>query len=344
VDLDLGGKPLHARSLEVTLADAGSGRWRARGVVFDLRKCGFVPVGGDLQTAGVIHHMQVDAQVERSSLRLEQIEVAQPAVAFEASPVSGGESCRDPAARVRGLAGSPLDAEFARRAAGEIGGPRGCTHVLTLVQLVGATLPWARQREHACLGGPPERAPGERVFRRVLVFDGALAGGQLELAAQLSDILFRPSPERAPPLDRLAEELELRLQARIEPQTQRLVALRGARRRRGVEDLESAAWADLATQLEGLEGLALRAGVGREILRQQAERGSEGPLLDALLNLTPAFFQCLANISERGPLEAKHTPSVLGMAGPPDSCFMWRRGGGLDRARGEGGGGQEADS
>jgi hypothetical protein len=336
VDLDLGGQPLHARSLEVTLAEAGCGRWRARGVLLDLRKRGFVPVGGDLQTAGVIHHMQVDAEVERASGRVEEIAVAQPAVAFEASPVSAGESCRDPAARIAGLTGSVLDDGFARLAAGEIGGPRGCTHVLTLVQLVAATLPWARQREEARLGGPAARSPGERVFRRVLVFDGALAGGQLELAAQLGDLLFRPAPAHAPPLDRLAEELELRLLARIDPPTQRLVALHGARRRRGVEDLEQAAWVDLSPELEGLEGMPLRAGAAREILRQQAERGGERPLLDVLLNLTPAFFQCLANVSERGPLEARRSPSVLGMAGPPDSCFMWRRGGGLDRAR-EGG-------
>jgi hypothetical protein len=59
-----------------------------------------------------------------------------PAVAFEPSATTRGESCRDPVDRIRALAGTRLDDAFARRLGEEIGGPRGCSHVLTLAHLV----------------------------------------------------------------------------------------------------------------------------------------------------------------------------------------------------------------
>ena len=56
------------------------------GVVLDLRKRGLVPMGGDLQTAGVIHHMKVAARVDTGGPGFEWIRAEQPTVAFEASP------------------------------------------------------------------------------------------------------------------------------------------------------------------------------------------------------------------------------------------------------------------
>jgi hypothetical protein len=61
----------------------------------------------------------------------------------------------------------------------------------------------------------------------------------------------------------------------------------------------------------------------------------ERPLLAVLLNLAPAFFQCLAVVSDDWPRRAASEPSVLGIGGQPDSCYMWRRGGALDGLRAE---------
>jgi hypothetical protein len=41
----------------------------------------------------------------------------------------------------------------------------------------------------------------------------------------------------------------------------------------------------------------------------------------------------LAALSEKWPALALQSSSAIGMGGIPDSCFMWRRGGALDRAR-----------
>src|SRR5262245_51940015 len=122
--LDHRGHPLHSRALSVTLSQRADGRLDARAALLDLRKRGFVPVGGELQSSGIIHHMLLDAIVDPATARLEKISAAQPSVAFEPSPASKGESCRDLAWRVEALAGATLDDGFAKRAGIEIGGPR----------------------------------------------------------------------------------------------------------------------------------------------------------------------------------------------------------------------------
>ena len=131
VELDPAGPPLHTRSLSLTLHQSDEGRLVAEAMLLDLRKRGFVPVGGDLQGSGVIHHMQVRAALDAATCEVREIDVLQPTVPFEPSAATDGESCRDPARRLQALVGRRVDDGFASRANDEAGGPRGCTHVLT---------------------------------------------------------------------------------------------------------------------------------------------------------------------------------------------------------------------
>jgi hypothetical protein len=333
VELDLRGHPLHTRALSLELRQRADGALGAAGVLLDLRKRSFVPVAGDLQAAGVLHHMQIAAVLDPATLELLSIEVAQPSVAFEPSAVTAGESCRDPAPRLQALVGARLDDGFARRLGSEIGGTRGCTHVLTLAQLLGATLPWVRDWEAGQPAAAPARAPGERIFRRDLVIDGARGERGLALAAQLQDLHLRPAPPVAFPSDRFAGQLELRLLAEIDGAHFALASARGAERWRARGELERAAWRPLDAELAGLPGLSLRPGVTAELVRRFAERPAQRPLLALLLNLTPAFYQCLACSEEDRALEPLRRPSLVGLSGTPDSCYMWRRGGALDRRR-----------
>jgi hypothetical protein len=127
-----GVRPIHSRTLDVEVCDTGDGAWVARGELVDLRKSGFAPVAGDLQMSGLLHHMRVHARIDPHTGILEEIDAEQPVVAFESSSLSCGESCRDPVDRIRALAGSTVASGFARHLNETIGGPRGCTHVLTL--------------------------------------------------------------------------------------------------------------------------------------------------------------------------------------------------------------------
>jgi hypothetical protein len=59
-------------------------------------------------------------------------------------------------------------------------------------------------------------------------------------------------------------------------------------------------------------------------------------LLDTLLMLAPALIQCAAAVSDAFVEAARTAPSLVGLGGLEDSCYMWRRGGVLACARADG--------
>jgi hypothetical protein len=334
VQLDLRGHPLHTRALSVVLAARADGRLDVRGSLTDLRKRGFVPVAGDLQTMGIVHHMLLDAIVDPATATLDAITAAQPAVAFEPSAATEHESCRDPIGRVAALAGTRLDADFPRQVSAAIGGPRGCSHLVTLAHLLASTaaaaLAWDCERH----GGAPPRPAGERVLRRDLTIDGhELASGRVDLAIQLQDLLFTPAPALAPPMERFGGQLEVRLLAEVDVINFTLTGVSGAERRRGLADLETAVWQPRDDVLAGLAGLRLTSGATAALLTRLGAAPGDRPLLDALLMLAPALIQVVAALSEGWAAAYKASPSVVAMGGLPDSCYMWRREGALTRRR-----------
>jgi hypothetical protein len=334
VRLDVNGHPLHTRALSVTLTRRADGRVAVRGTILDLRKRGLVPVAGDLQGTGIIHHMLLDAVVDPVAGVLVSIHAEQPAVAFEASATTAGETCRDPIARIEALDGAPLDATFGRRIGEAVGGPRGCSHIATLAHFLGATVVWALERDRDAHGAAPTRAAGERIFRRELVVDGhEPAAGRLALAVQLADLLLEPAARPVRPIERLAGQLEFRALAETDLATFALTRVTGAERRRTRADLERAPWRERDDVLAPLAGLRLGAGITAELVRRLGERPEDRPLLDALLLLAPTAVQCAAALSEAWLVSAKASPSLVGMGGIIDSCYMWRRDGGLARAR-----------
>jgi hypothetical protein len=166
------GQPLHTRALSITLAARADGKLDVHGAIVDLRKRGLVPVAGDLQGCGIVHDMRLAGVVEPSSAILESITAEQRSIAFEPCAATEGESCRDPVGRIAALAGSRLDASWSPRLGQEIGGPRGCSHLLTLGHVLGSTTARALERERALYPTPPQRYPGQRIWKRDLVIDG----------------------------------------------------------------------------------------------------------------------------------------------------------------------------
>jgi hypothetical protein len=333
MQLDLHGHPLHSRAVTVSLAQADAGLLDASAVLLDLRKRGFVPVGGDLGTPGIVHHMLLDAVVDPALPAVRSITARQPSVAFEPSALTAGESCRDPVDRVAQLAGAPLDLEFPRRLSAALGGALGCSHILTLAQQLGSASAWALASAAPRLVGPARR-PGERLFRRDIAVDGhRLAGGDLEFAVQLTDLYFAPAPPLARPMDRFAAVHELRVWAHVAIDGVVLRELRAAERRRTRAELAAEAWTDRSARAGAAAGLSLFRGVSAALLERLGDAPADRPLLDALLMIAPTFIQVCAALSEQWPAAADRTASLVGMGGIPDSCYMWRRGGALDRAR-----------
>jgi len=334
VRLDVHGHPLHSRALSIGLFQRDDGRLDVEGSVLDLRKRGFVPVGGDLQASGIIHDMRLRAVVDPQTLRLETIAAEQPTVAFEASPATGGESCRDPVARVGDLARTTLDAGFNRRLSDGIGGPRGCSHILTLARLLGSTVVWALERDRAVHGVHAGRRPGERIFRRDIIVDAyEQAAGTLALVAQQGDLHLAPAPPVGPALDRLAGYDEIRVLAEVDFPSRTVSRLQLAERRRDATTTVEPPWRDDPELAARLAGLPLGPGSAAELLRRLDAAAPHPPLQDALLMLAPTLVQCLAALADRL-VAAGANRSLAGLGGLPDSCYMWRRDGALARGRG----------
>lgn len=330
--LSAAGNPLHTRALSVTLAEAPNGEARFAAYVLDLRKRGFAPVGGDLQAPGIIHHMRLNGRLDRATGRVRAIDAEMPNVAFEASPATGGESCRDQIGRVAALAGSDVDASWSRALSGAIGGTRGCSHILTLAHLLGPSARWGLAEDGRLHGGVPPRRDGERIFRRDVTVDGyEPALGELVFTLQLNDFHFAPAPALAMPMDRFAAQREIVIRATLPMETLALTSLEVRERVRGVADFREAAWSDRTADAAPLVGTSLRAGITARILGLFPAPDRDAPLRDALLQLAPGLIQCFAALDIWTLFADESAARQTG--GQPDSCWMWRVGGGLQRGR-----------
>src|SRR5439155_22571682 len=127
------------------------------------------------------------------------------------------------------------------------------------------------------------------VFRRDVVIDGhETAPARVLLAAQTSDLHFAPAGAVVRPMDRFAEQLEVRLIADVEFPALTVGRLEAAERRRGATDLALAAWPERSEAIAWLIGRRLGAGVTAELLARLGGAPDDRPLLDTLLMLPPA--------------------------------------------------------
>jgi hypothetical protein len=335
MEIEIVGAPAHTRTLVVSIEQESPRRARARGTLLDLRKRGLVPMASDLQTAGVIHDMRLDACFDLDPPRIASVRVDQPSVAFEPSPATGGECCRDPRDRIGALVGSPLDEHATRRLGGALGGPLGCSHVLTLAQLLLSTsrtaLAFDARAHPEC-----RRPDGQRLFHRSLSIDGAVGDARLHLGLQLADVHFTPFVPGigSDPLERLASRREIRAHAVVDLDTMQLRALRCAERL-GTRDALQPAWRDRSGAVADLAGRSALGGMAASLFERLGADATDRPLLEALLNLAPAVIQCVPAVMERWRGDSSSGkskddwPALRIGGGMADSCYMWRRDGAL---------------
>jgi len=338
LQIPITGHPLHTRSLTLVATTRPDGRWSARGDVVDLRKCGFVPMTQGIQPAGIIHLMTLQLELDPGSRRLESVEVTQPFVAIEPSAETGGECCRDPVHRLEELVGEPLDGSFSKRLSTTFGGPLGCSHLLTLFQLMASALQRALDLEEA-LGEP--RPAGDRFFRRSAFVEGfEAADGSIEYAVQLHDFQGRPGPIQRP-VERLGRHDEVRVFARVETPSLVVRELRAAHRTRTPANLATARFEELEERVEGLVGEPVVPGMARRVFAALGDDPTEALVRDALLQLAPGHIQVMAAVADRwfamapsgARARSREGPAVATLGGFPDSCYMWRSEGVLQRAR-----------
>lgn len=339
--LETGGYPVHCRTLMVDLREDEAGCVRAQATILDVRKQGWIPTGGELQTAGVIHHMSLDALVERASGRIARFEPSQHVVAFEPDVRTAGESCRDPIHLLRGMVGETLTAGSARRLRELFGGPLGCSHLLTLAQLLVSFVPVAIAHElQRTAASGHDRERGERIAKRSLVIDGfERRDGDLEIAIQLTDIHTLPFASVKGMLDRFGAQHELRAIIRVDAAAMTIGAFDVAERLRTRAGLGSAAWQSRREELAWLGGRPVMHGLAPELLRRYGADAAREPLLAALLNFAPGYVQSLSTrvtrMIEQQARSGGHPGNIemSGIGGFPDSCYMWRAGGHMMQMR-----------
>ncbi len=332
------GHPVHSRILTVDVRRKDVGHVRADANIIDVRKCGFVPTGGDLQTAGIIHNMSIDAVVALEGREVTRFEPSQAVVAFEAAEATGGESCRDPIGRLRGMVGQRLGSGSPRVLTGLFGGALGCSHLLTLAQLVLATIPRALDHEAERIGeGLGEREDGERIFKRALMVDGLerIEASQMQMALQMLELHTTPRSRcLTDPFRRLGRQHEVRVLADVSTRNMSIETVRSSVREREYDDMHGASWRSVDPLLEPLIGTSAMGGLGRRLLDLLGDEPDQRPLLDTMLNLAPGMIQCLAGVAHRfteraealAEARASDRPSVFNLGGQPNSCYVWREG------------------
>ncbi|AMN46211.1 hypothetical protein ACG33_03635 [Steroidobacter denitrificans] len=343
---ETGGYPIHCRTLIVEVfqdesVQGESGRVRALATILDLRKQGWLPTGGELQTAGIIHHMLLDVLVDTVSGRIERFEPGQQVVAFEASERTAGDSCRDPIHLLRGMVGETLATGNTRRLREIFGGPLGCSHLLTLAQLVVSFLPEVIERERREATARQHcRERGERIAKRIIVIDGFEYGdGNQEAAIQLTDVHTLPFAAMTGPLDRFGAQHEVRAIIRVDAAAMTISAFDAAERMRTRTDLGTAGWQNRHEELSWLDGHPVMQGLAPALLHRYAADTSREPLLAALINVAPSLVQSLsARVTRMIELEARRGGRLslekgAGIGGFPDSCYIWRSGGCMTKMR-----------
>jgi hypothetical protein len=336
------GRPLHTRSLTVIISRESDARWHARGDVIDLRKHSFVPLVDDIQPAGVIHMMSIDFDFDPESLRIEGIQIEQPFVAIESSEATGGDCCRDPAPRLLELNGGILGPAFSKRLAGHFGGPLGCSHLLTLFQLMSSTIPHATLLEKARILREGQRqADGKRFFRRSLFVDGHEGDGQtIDVALQLTDTHTRPIGAQDPSTARLESSREIKAAIGVDRKRFKIERIEARERMRTFETLGTAGWTSHDDLVAVLNHIPLIPGMARRIFGLLGDDASLQPLRDTLLQLAPGFIQIAAALmdeyfakrrsqaaedSPNRPTDDSATrPPVAAIGGNLNSCYMWR--------------------
>lgn len=332
--LDHASEPIHTRTHGVEVRLRADGRFDARGALLDVRTRGFLPVGGSMQGMGIIHHMELAWVIDPATGIVETFTPAQPTVAFEASPETGGESCRDPIAAVARLGGARLGEGFSSRLRAEIGGALGCSHLITLALFMDAAVRTTINVHGATLAS---RVAGERLgtlHRRDLVFDAhAAADGQVSLAMRHGDLHWNDAPATVLAPQRFAalHELAASLTADLWPGT--LLGITGRERRRTDAAFAGVAWIDRTDALASLAGLGLVRGAASEIMARLGTDPSLAPWIDALLMFAPALVQCRAAHPDAWHEKVRATERHPGLTAIPDSCYMWRRGGALEQIR-----------
>ncbi|MEZ4291321.1 MAG: hypothetical protein R3E53_12610 [Myxococcota bacterium] len=297
--------------------------------------------------------MSIELDLEPDTSRIADLRIDQPFVAVEPSPATEGECCRDPAPRLLETRGDRLDEGFTKRLGLVFGGALGCSHLLTLYQLMASTVPraMALETERVVRESTAQR-PGARFFRRSLFVDGFERDADTnDVVVQLADTHTRPIAEGSPVVTRLVSSHELKLRASIERKRFRIASLEARERHRTPDALAGIPWQDHDALVAELVDRPIIPGLAGRIFGLLREAPDRALLRDALLQLAPGYIQITAAqmdeyYERRARAESRdgiEAPAVSSLGGNTNSCWMWREGSPVARTFASGRAGPSGD-
>lgn len=318
--------PLHSRMLTLRLSWADDRQLLAEGRLIDLRKRGIVPRLGTIQGPGVLHDLTTRVWLDAADLRIRTVETTMREYPFAPSPQTGGEGCPARLDRLQRLIGLRLDHNYGETLMGQIGGPQGCFHILTLLRLLGPSVVWAMTHESVRTtgNGAGQPAIGSPIFARSLVIDGMIEDSrQLSLQGGLLDIHFPPGAETLP----LEEELlEAAVHVTVTLPELTTTNASGQLRTSGPGVKRVGPWQTI-TSLSRLEGVAMRKGYAATVQGLFGDAAGTHPLTHLLVVLAPVVMQCMPSLRDLLDVRPRRAE---GLHAAIDSCHMWRAGGPLE--------------
>lgn len=121
-----GGERIHTRTIEVNTYLAGENSLIVEGILKDERfQDTFVPTG-ELFPRGVMHHMVVRLKVSGADLKIEEVEVE-----FLHVP---RKFCLETISCLKPIEGLHITKGFTGRVKEQVGGAKGCAHLVELLQ------------------------------------------------------------------------------------------------------------------------------------------------------------------------------------------------------------------
>lgn len=126
------GDPIHVRTIAVEVAAAEGGRRAARGHIRDQRHQGWTYTGPLTIGPGLVHDMAADLVLDVTRGTIAAAEGRMDKAAFDPTPATAFEACRDVLPNVADLVGLSLDGDLAGAIRRAIGRERGCYHLTNL--------------------------------------------------------------------------------------------------------------------------------------------------------------------------------------------------------------------
>ena len=321
--------PLHTRMLTLRIVWGEGARLVAEGRILDLRKRGVVPMLGKLQGPGVVHDMSVRIVLEPQTLLIRSVEPVMSAFPFTPAAATRGEGCPDRLPDVQRLVGASLRDGFGPRLGSEIGGPRGCFHIFTMLRMIGPSIEMVADRHQRLRRLAASQTNSGPLFSRSLIIDGLKGEGlSLALRGALFDLHYRPGAEVLPIEEELEESFEATADLKVEIPAMTIGECTARVRQSGAQIDKPGEW-QVESTAQQLLGKSLLKGYTAQVQAEYAQTSGFEPLQHLLFMMAPAMIQCFPSLAE----EMEQRPRrAEGPHAAVDSCHMWRAGGPLVNA------------